>query len=184
MSAPNNTRQHGTRAKYVVEKCRCEPCKDANRRYARNRNRNQRRAQVGIEDLQIAYVDCSEAREHLRWLSSIGIGKRTVHKVTGVALSSVEGIRSGDIVKARRQTVDRILAVGKHRTHGRIPVDPTKALRMLDELHRAGMSKAAIARALGHKTPALQYDPERPMLLDTARRIVALHAHLLGRRAA
>ena len=184
MSAPNTNRQHGTRAKYVVEKCRCEPCKDANRTYNRDRQRNERRARLGIEELHVAYVDCSEAREHLLWLSSIGIGKRTVHKVTGVALSSVEGIRSGDIVKARPKTVDRILAVGKHRSHGRIPVDPTKALRMLDELHQAGMSKAAIARALGHKTPALQYYPDRPMLLDTARRIAALHAQLLGRRAA
>ena len=184
MSRRNLNRQHGTRAKYVVEQCRCEPCKDANRRYNRDRQRNERRAQLGIEELNVAYVDCSEARDHLRWLSSIGIGKRTVHQVTGVALSSIDRIRSGERTKARKHTIDRILAVGKHRTHGRIPVDPTAALRMLDELHAAGLSKAAIARALGHKTPALQYEPGRPMLLDTARRIAAIHHQLLGRKVA
>lgn len=179
-----SNRQHGTRAKYVMDKCRCEPCTNANRTYNRDRSRNERRAELGIEDRFVAYVDCSEARDHLRWLSSIGIGKRTVHKVSGVALSSIEAIRSGQVTKARPRSVDRILAVGRHRAHDRMPVDPTPALRMLNELHNAGMSKSAIARALGHKTPALQYSPDRPMQLQTVRRIAQLHAQLLGRRAA
>lgn len=180
MSRPNLARAHGTRAKYVFEHCRCEPCTDANRTYNRERSRNQRRAELGIENRYVAYVDCCEARDHLRWLSSIGIGKRTVHKVTNVAISSIEGIRTGTILKARPQTVDRILAVGKHRTHGRVRVDSATALRMLDELHQTGMSKAAIARALGLRTPALQYKPGQPMLLDTVRNIAQLHHRLIG----
>ena len=126
----------------------------------------------------------SDLRDHLRWLSSVGIGKRTVHKVTGVALSSIDRIRSGERTKARKNTVDRILAVGKHRTHGRISVDSSAAFRLLNELHAAGYSNASIARHLGLKTPALQYRPEQPMLLDTARRIAAVHQQLLGRKVA
>lgn len=184
MSHRNPNRQHGTRAKYVVEHCRCEPCKDANRRYNRQRQRNERRAQQGIEELDVAYIDCTEARDHLRWLSSIGIGKRTVHQVTGVALSSIDKIRSGEQTKARKHTVDRILAVGKHRTHGRIAIDPAAAFRLLNQLQAAGYSNAAIARHLGLKTPALQYRPDQPMLLDTVRRIAAVHQRLLGQRVA
>ena len=178
------SRQHGTRAKYVVEKCRCLPCKEANRAYARMRDRNERRAAIGIETPYVAYVDCAEAREHLLWLSSIGIGRRTVNKVSGVAMSSIDKIRTGKRDKARAVTVDRILAVGKHRTHHRIPVDPTPALKMVDQLLAAGYSKAAVARALGLTTPALQYRADRPMLLDTAIRIDHVHRQLLGRRAA
>jgi hypothetical protein len=184
MTAVNLHRQHGTRAKYVVEKCRCEPCKDANRRYNRDRQRNERRAAAGIEQLVVAYVDTAEARDHLRWLSSIGIGKRTVHKVTGVALSSIEAIRAGQMRKARARTVDRILAVGKHRTHGRIPVDPQPAFDMIDQLRANGWTNARIAQALGLKTPALQYRPDRPMLLDTVVRISRLHRSVFGSRLA
>jgi len=184
MNGPRTNRQHGTRAKYVVERCRCEPCTDANRRYSRDRQRNQRRAELGIEDLYIAYVDCNEARDHLRWLSSIGIGKRTVHQVTGIAVSTIDRIRTGEQTKARKQTIDRILAVGKHRAHGQIPVDPTAALRMLDELVAAGMSKAQIARMLGLTSRSLQYKRNRPMLLNTVRRISAVHQQTFGRKAA
>lgn len=168
-------RQHGTRAKYVIEHCRCHPCKEANRAYARQRQRHQRRVEYGLEAPQPAYVDTSEAREHLNWLSSIGIGKRTVHQVTGVSLSAIQQIRQGTQTRARATTVDKILAVGRHKSHARIFVNPQRAWAMLDAMIDAGLTRAEISRRLGNTTPSIQYSRTRPMYRSTEARIEAVY---------
>lgn len=169
-------REHGTRAKYVVEKCRCELCTQANRDYARQRDRQERRARYGFDKPRPAYIDATEAREHLRWLSKVGVGKRQVHAQTGVSLTSIYDIRSGRLTKCRLSTANKILAVGRSKTADGALVDAKQTWRRIDDLLKHGWTKRAIAEALGSKakTPSLQLG-RNTVTTRQARAIEQLH---------
>lgn len=171
-------RAHGTRVKYVIDKCRCEPCTDANRTYARERDRHARRVAYGIEQPRQAYVDTTEARKHLLWLSSVGVGSRQVHERTGVARSAIDKIRTGKITKARPRTVERILAVGRSAAADGTLVDAKPTWRHIDDLRRHGWTNAAISRAIGNNGRSLQIGRTR-VTAGTARKIEQLHQHAL-----
>jgi len=40
IDVPGSMREHGTKARYTVDKCRCEPCREANSTYERRRRAN------------------------------------------------------------------------------------------------------------------------------------------------
>ena len=104
----------GTRSRYVAG-CRCEPCVIANRIYARNLDRHHRRVRWGIETHTQPLVDATEARNHLLWLHSRGIGLRRLHNVTGLSRSTLNEIRIGRRNRVTSATANRIVAVGLHR---------------------------------------------------------------------
>lgn len=170
-------REHGTRAKYVMEKCHCGPCTEANRAYARARDRASRRPD---EQLLPAYVDASEARHHLRWLGRQNVGLRAVSARTGIARSTVERIKSGDIRKSRPATIEKILLVFPIDAldHAVIPAGPT--WKLLDDLIAHGYTRTFIGRELGSeaKVPSLQVGREH-VIASTARKVRALHARLM-----
>lgn len=156
-------RSHGTRAKYTIERCRCDRCRTAHREYNRQWDRRQRRASYGLEDHNPAYIDASEAIAHIHWLRSKGVGKRTIAKAAGIGITSIDEFTKGIRTKARLETIHRILAVGTHRAAGGAHIDADPAWRLIDDLLLLGFTKTAIAAALGStaKTPALQLDRHR-----------------------
>lgn len=141
------TYAHGQHAAYVLDKCRCEPCRLSNREYERDRNRR----------LEPAYVLATEARAHVAWLSTQGIGRKQVARVSGVAHGALCKLMFGDPQRGsgpskriRWRTHEAIMAVtpadcGFNRRV--IPAGPTWAL--LDEMIAAGIPKSTIATALG-----------------------------------
>lgn len=149
-------RPHGTRAKYVVEKCRCEPCTTANRTYAREQQRRQRRVAYGIEDPDPNWVDPTEAREHLLWLRSQGLGTRTLMKVTGLGRSALQEISQGIPRRIAKKTADRILAASTVAKPRSALVDAGPTWKLLDDLIYLGFTRTRIAQELGAKTRALQ----------------------------
>lgn len=171
-------RQHGTRAKYVIDKCRCEPCTDANRRYARERDRHARRVAYGIEDEDTKYVDAGETREHLIWLSSIGVGRRTIAARTGLEPKTIRDIRIGETRRVLASTADRILAIGKSARPGATLVDASPTWALIDDLRYLGFTKTRIARELGAKTPALQLGRER-ITLEKMHQVNAIYQRLI-----
>ena len=175
-------RQHGTRAKYVVEKCRCEPCTNANRTYARQRDHQARRVRYGFDEPNPAFIDATEAREHLLWLSSVGVGKRRVAELTGVSLSAIDKLRQGNRTKCRPETAAKILAVGRSRASDGAFIDAKKTWRLIDDLLKHGWTKQAIAKAIGSKAqrPALQLQPNK-VTARNARAIEQLHETALLR---
>lgn len=175
-------RQHGTRAKYVVEKCRCEPCTNANRTYARQRDRHARRVRYGFDEPNPAFIDATEAREHLLWLSSVGVGKRRVAELTGVSLSAIDKLRQGNRTKCRPETAAKILGVGRSRASDGAFIDAKKTWRLIDDLLKHGWTKQAIAKAIGSKAqrPALQLQPNK-VTARNARAIEQLHETALLR---
>jgi len=169
-------REHGARAKYVVEKCRCELCTQANRDYALQRDRHKRRVAFGLEEPKPAFIDASEAREHLLWLTKVGVGKRRVSELTGVSLSAIDKIRQGDRIKCRKSTADKILAIGRSKAADGAFIDAKKTWQRIEDLLAHGWTKQAIAKAIGSKAkrPALQLQPNK-VTARNARAIEQLH---------
>lgn len=175
---------HGTRARYCSrDRCRCAPCREANLAYATVLRHAQTRPDG---DWTPAYRDASEAREHLLWLSTVGVGKRTVHARTRIAISTIDRIRSGEIERCRPATIAKILAVnGADAVNGaRVPSGPTS--KLVDELLREGFTRTRIARELGSKakTPALQISRSGWVSARNARKVREVHARLMARALA
>ncbi|NUQ95348.1 MAG: hypothetical protein HOY79_01860 [Streptomyces sp.] len=87
--APPSNRHHGTRAKYVVEKCRCKPCKEANRQAHAERER------LLAYGRWQPYVDAAPVRDHIRYLQACGMGQRTIAAAAGVDRKRIQNILTG-----------------------------------------------------------------------------------------
>lgn len=177
-----STRPHGVRAKYVVERCRCEPCREAVRLYELRRTRAIRRP----DEAWVPYVPAGKARAHLKELAAYGIGLKTVAKVSGVPHGSLAKIiygdparRMGPSKRIRPATERRILSVTLDDAAGaaKIPAGPT--WKLLDDLIGRGFTRGWIAQQLGCETPALQISRER-LRGSTARKVAELHRRLQG----
>lgn len=170
-------REHGTRAKYVLDHCHCGPCTEANRVYARMRDRASRRPDEGLEP---AYVDAAEAVAHVRWLATQGVGTRQVCDQAGVARSAVLKLLNGDRTRARRTTIDKLLAVSTLDRAGGALVAAGPTWKLLDELIAHGHTRGSIAAQLGSKakTPALQLRHDY-VTQRSADAVAALHARLM-----
>jgi hypothetical protein len=150
----------GTRSKYV-RGCRCEPCTVANRYYARNLDRHHRRVTHGIEEPVVRFVDATEAREHLLWLRSFGVGKRTVNKLTGIGVTTLWEITKGETLKVHPDTETKILDLWRDTRNNAMIVDASQTWKRITWLQQQGWSKARIARELGCSRPALQLRKDR-----------------------
>lgn len=138
----------GTRTRYVIG-CRCEPCTVANRVYARELGRHHRRVTHGIEQPVQRFVDATEAREHLLWLRSFGVGKRTVHKLTGIGITTLWEITRGDTLKVHPDTETKILDLWRDTRNDAMVVAAEPTWKRIAWLQQQGWSKARIARELG-----------------------------------
>ena len=81
--------QHGTRAAYVLDACRCRPCADAN---AAAENERERLKAYGRYH---KYVDAYPVRLHLAELREYGIGLKQVSRLSGVSNGSLTKIWYG-----------------------------------------------------------------------------------------
>lgn len=147
-------RAHGTYARYVQGPsiddviglpCRCDPCRQANRDYERDRARR----------IEPAYVAAGRARAHIRELNAAGVGLNTIAMAAQVshgALSKIiygDGTRGTDPTKRiRKTTEDRILAVTPAAIADGARVDATETWRHIDELLNRGWTKVGIAKAI------------------------------------
>lgn len=179
--APDSRRAHGTRVKYVIERCRCEPCREAVRVYERNRQRAMRRP----DERWVPYVPAAKAREHVRTLMAQGVGPKSIAKLSGVPHGAVSKLIYGDYKgrgpskRIRPETEAKLLAVTVASAAGaqKIPAGPTWAL--LDDLIARGWTKTWLARELGAKGPGLQIKRDL-VRASTARKVEALHRRLEG----
>ena len=81
--------QHGTRACYVLDACRCTPCSKAN---AAAENERERMKAYGRYH---KYVDAYPIRLHLKELKEYGIGLKQVSRLSGVSNGSLTKIWYG-----------------------------------------------------------------------------------------
>lgn len=169
-------RAHGTRARYVFgatgndwrNGCRCFDCSAAAVLYEKRRQRARARGEV-------AYIDATEAREHLLFLRANGLARRGVAAASGVSQSQVSKIARGAVKRIRPATADRILAVHLGKTPAGSYVDAARTLAQIDDLvHTVGMTRTAIAQALGYRTHALQIGKDGRVTKANADRVDAL----------
>lgn len=178
--APETRRAHGTRVKYVVECCRCEPCTLANREAERVR----RRAMHRPDETWVPYVPAGPARRHVRTLMAQGAGLKTIAALAGISTGGLSKLLYGDYKgrkpskRIRPETARRILAVRITDVAGaqRIPAGPTWVL--LDELLAKGWVKAHLASLIiGHPVASLQISRDT-VRASTARRVEQVYVQL------
>lgn len=139
---------HGSRSRYVLDKCRCHPCKVATREYEQQRRRTRAYGQA-------AYVDAQPARSHVQQLQAAGMGWKRIAKAAGLSTSVVWALLYGKTgrgtpptKRVRPTTADSLLAVQLNLAPG-VTVDGTGTRRRLQALVWAGYSITHQARLLG-----------------------------------
>jgi hypothetical protein len=124
-------------------------------------------------------VPTKKVRDHIAFLSARGVGYKSVAAAVGMSTSSLAKIISGEARRTRRQTEERILAVGIEAARGSALVDSHETWKRLDRIIGSGLySKAAIARWLGCKTPQLQIQRGPHVTAKTAQAVLALYDRL------
>lgn len=141
-------RPHGTRAKYVSERCRCGDCRTAVREYERWRVKQRAYGRT-------PYIDAEPVREHVRQQQAAGMGAKTVAQRAGVSPTVVSKLLYGDAGRGQaptkrvsRATARAILAVTPDLEPGaRIGGAGTR--RRLQALVAIGWTRRELAAQLG-----------------------------------
>ena len=155
---------HGTRQRYMGG-CRCMLCRAANSRHE-VRCAALRRAGLGN-----GIVPAEMSRKHLKKLSRRGIGKRSVHKASGVSISVIDKIRRGERLQIRQSTERAILSVGSaHSVSDGVLVSAKETWRLINKLLSEGFTKGELAKRLGRKRPALQIRKDK-VTAKTAKKV-------------
>jgi transposase-like protein len=102
--------QHGTRAAYVADRCRCTKCRRANTLAAR------RRTQAIAYERWHPYVSAEETVTHLRRLLSDGLSVAEIAQAADVSVATVRrllvpGGHSVDPLRLRPATARKLLSV-------------------------------------------------------------------------
>lgn len=177
--APDSHRAHGTYVKYVQERCRCEPCRRANREYETRRVR----AIARPDEAWVPYVPAGPARRHLERLAEQGVGLKSVTKITGLSHGTLSKLIYGDpkrrmkpSKRIRPETARKILAVRLEDAAGAQKIDAAATWRMLDELIARGWPKSHLAELIvGPNARSLQI--QRTLVrASTARKVEQVYA--------
>lgn len=156
---------HGTRARYVGQRCRCSDCREANRVYAHQRARDPR-------------IDAAPVRAHINALQSANVGLRSISDVADVPRVALQRIVNGQS-RVLRSVANRVLSVDASVIADGALVPAQETRRLIRNLVREGYPKARLAKMLGLDAPALQYT--RPQVTArTALRIRKLHDRLVA----
>lgn len=183
---PNGSRrayEHGTRACYVRDGCRCNLCRRANAEYQKSRQRL-------IEAGTPPHVDAAPVRLHVRALMSSrypgahdGIGWRRVADLAGVSRSTVHalvyGKRGKPTARIKRGHAERLLAVHPDDLADAALVWAGDTWRLVEELVDTGIPKVRIARALGQRGSGLQLG-KRHVTVRNARAVESFHRQVFG----
>lgn len=193
--------QHGTRACYVLDRCRCHPCAKANTEAETNRHRQKAYGRYN------KYVPAGPVREHIQALRDAGMGLKTVAKRTGIGTGTISKIvygvyapgtggrnGKGDLIRppsrrVLRETAEKIYALDPD-WNGPLPLadgaildEQTSAAssRKLQALVALGWSMSELGRRLGitwtqNAMPVIK--GERRLTAATARRANELFEQL------
>lgn len=179
-------RQHGTRARYVHgpdehdrpksetgRGCRCWPCEEENRSYARL---NAADRAVGISPW-VTERRAEAVRAHLTALRAAGLGTRYISETTGVSRSALTEAAMGR--RMRPETADRLLALPLEAplADGSL-VDATETWERINALLRAGYTKIWIAEQIGQQR-SLQIRKTQ-VTVRNERRIRQVHDRWVG----
>lgn len=176
-----STRDHGTYAKYKLDGCRCQPCRDDETRYRANR------ARAIAYGTWHPYVDAEPVRQHIHTLAQFGIGWMRLARIANVPRGTVSKLLYGDSNRgmgpSKRilpKNAAALLAVEPTLDNlaGRAPVDGTGTRRRLQALVAAGWPQTRIAARIGISNFTKTMHGDQPVRVTTARAAVALYDEL------
>lgn len=148
--AHNTHHPHGNRVRYVIDRCRCRRCRDANSTDNRRRVRDQMYGNP-------SYVDAGPARAHIEALTAAGMGLKRIVAVSDISQGQLWKLiygkrRNGGTrtpsKRIRPGTEARILAITLDLAGG-AKVDSTGTTRRIQALVAIGWSQSKIAARLG-----------------------------------
>lgn len=172
-------RPHGTRTRYVHDRCRCLPCRAANADYAAA---NSRARQQGRVDL----VDAEPTRQHLTALRDAGFGLRRIAAATRLSRSILAKIANGTTRRVRSTTARAIRQLPLSTACGQRTdrSSSREARRRATILARRGSRRDVAAWVTGNvDAAALQLHGGAVLNVATVQAIDALH-HLVVDAAA
>jgi lambda repressor-like predicted transcriptional regulator len=162
--------RHGTYGAYSTG-CRCDPCTEAGRAYAREWEQDMR---WGIK----RWVPVQPARDHVALLCAQGMSLRAIAAVAGLSTEGLSySVRKAQ--KIRRGNADLILAVTVDDIGPRHRVPADTAVARVSAMRRAGISGIQIARMLGLRSNAPRVGEYRTIEYRTHRRIEVLYGLLV-----
>ncbi len=176
---PQARHEHGTRAAYVRDRCRCAPCTEANRLASAQAARDAAYGRAG------AYTNPSRARAHVQRLRAAGIGLRQIGALSGISNGALTALLYGLAGRPLRRihvdTEARLLAIqadpGNRASQAR--VDARGTHRRLHALVADGWALSVLATELGRDLRALTKILARPQVTArTASDVAALYDRL------
>lgn len=174
----NGPRPHGSRAKYVVEKCRCEACRTANAEAQRLRTRLKAYGRYNC------FVDAEASRKQINFLMLSGMRiKGDISRLTGISWTTLWKIRTKQRTKVTPETERRLMELDPlvtERCGNYVPAD--EVWETVYRIMECGYSRAFIARKLGYRARALQIGKEK-VRRETAERISELYRWALDNPA-
>lgn len=179
---PRSRHEHGTRTAYVLDRCRCDACTDANRAEA------QRRRKAIAYGRWQGLVPADAARDHVQRLRSAGISLQRIAACSGVGYGTVARLayphpsrREPPTLRLRHDTAQRLLQLRAQACT--VPpgarVDATGSRRRLQALMAAGWPLPTLARQLGRTAANLRRSMHADAVTDAcARHISTLYEAL------
>ncbi|PZG49853.1 hypothetical protein C1I98_11090 [Spongiactinospora gelatinilytica] len=174
-------RECGTLARYVVDKCPCDACREANRVY------EARRSRLIAYGQWRPYVDAEPVRQHVQLLSEFGIGWKRAAQLAGVPNGSVSKLLYGGPGDrppsrgVRSETAARLLGVTPtlDLLGATVPVDAAGTRRRLQALVAIGWPQAQLAARLGMDPSNFGKTMQAPRVIaKTARAVRVLYDEL------
>jgi hypothetical protein len=184
-SHPQARHQHGTRAAYVRDRCRCTDCTAANTAASRTVTRER------IYGRWHPYVDAGPVREHIAALRAAGIGVERIAQLAGLSTSHIRQMAEhgrGDSTTTRRvrpSTAARVLSVGIDNVSRapRTRVDATGTRRRLQALIATGWASELLAAELGRRPNSLSRSMTgESVTVRTAQDVATLYERLWNNR--
>lgn len=174
--------EHGTRAAYVLDRCGCSPCTQAN-------TAGERRRTTGIlYGAPGGLIDAEPARRHVKELREAGLSLVRIAALSGVGQGTVNALVYGVPVRqqpppahVRSDTARRLLAVqfDPNQVAAGRRIDATGTHRRLQALATLGWSIPALAVRAELTSRSLRRAlTTTTVTADTARTIAALYDHL------
>lgn len=121
-------------------------------------------------------VLAAAARAHLEALRGLGVGRDRAAALAGLSIKRIADIRAGRVGRIRLETEARILAVRPSLARGQA-VPAWHTWRQIRALESEGLTRADLARRLGFRKAALQFD-HRSVRVRTALRVRALYERI------
>lgn len=160
LSENNLKKPCGRRAKYTAG-CRCDLCKEANRRYY-HRNAIQRIQKGPI------LIDPQPAKLHLAKLRRRGLGLRWIAEQSGVSRSGLRRlIKENKSIK--RQTAEKLLAFDGAKVKRGHRVSAAKSRQYVEQLIDNGFTKSQIKRMAKTQFPYFMHVYKQISPLTAAR---------------